>query len=68
MPEYFRNKEMMGEKPFKCYNCNKKLMTHIGGSDYDITLDCPRCKTEIKITCKEKIPLKNIRELVKGVK
>jgi phage FluMu protein Com len=67
MAEYFRNASMMGKKPFKCYNCNKKLITNIEGGDYVIILDCPRCKAEIQITCKEKIPLKNIRDLVKGM-
>jgi len=49
--------------PFRCYNCGKKMITKIMGTVYELTLECPRCKTEIvtspgevKITCKEPIP------------
>jgi len=67
MSDYFRAEEMAGEKPFKCYNCKKTLITDLRGSNYSITLKCSRCKTEIIIKCKEVIPLKNIRYLAQGL-
>lgn len=54
--EYFRTPEMLGTKPFRCYNCNALMIRHFVGSCYEIGLECRRCKCEIYVKCKESIP------------
>lgn len=47
---------MFGETPFRCYNCDKLLISSIIGEGYELELKCPGCKCEIYIRCKEPIP------------
>lgn len=54
--QYFRRVEMVNGGPFKCPNCNKLLVKKVGGSMYELQLECPRCKTELILRCKEPIP------------
>lgn len=57
MTEYLRNPAMADNtKSFRCYNCGKLLVKHIQGN-YELKLDCPRCKTSIDVRCKEAIPI-----------
>ncbi len=48
-------KSMLGEKPFRCYVCGKVLLVAIEG-EYEIRLNCPRCKTCIVLICRSPIP------------
>lgn len=43
--------------PFRCFNCNKLLAKKLTGSVYEITFECPRCKTETVVKTKEPIPI-----------
>ncbi len=52
---YYRNEEMVTGGVFKCYNCLKKLISHISGKNYVIKLKCPRCSAIITIECREPI-------------
>ena len=61
--EYIRTKEMHGEKPFRCQNCSKKMITHIEGH-FRVKLDCPRCKAIVIVIMKEAVP-EALVELVK---
>jgi len=56
MGSHFQTGEMEGEKPFRCYNCNKQLLVNINGSDYTIDLTCPRCKAKITMELRNPIP------------
>ncbi len=55
--EYFRAVQMRDGGVFKCFNCNKILARKISGSVYEMEFECPRCHTEIKIRCREPIPI-----------
>jgi len=55
---YYRTPEMMGEKNFRCHNCGKMFIKDITGI-YTMKLVCPRCKTEITVKTKERIPNAN---------
>jgi hypothetical protein len=52
---YFRTGEIEGEKPFRCYVCNKYLFVHVEG-EYVVKLVCPRCKTKIVLECRNPLP------------
>lgn len=54
MAKYFTTPEMDGRRPFKCYNCGKKLILSIKGI-YELVLKCSRCKADISIKCGEPI-------------
>lgn len=55
MMDYFVTPEMEGERPFKCYVCDKMLIVDIGG-EYTLKLHCSRCKTVIQIETKKPLP------------
>ena len=55
MADYYETPQMEGEKPFKCYVCNKMLAVDIQG-EYTIKLQCPRCKTRITLETKAPLP------------
>lgn len=46
---------MEGEKPFRCYVCDKLLMVNIQG-EYELQLKCNKCYTEIILKCREPLP------------
>ena len=47
--------EIQGERPFSCYVCGKVLLVNVQG-DYEVELNCPRCKTRIHLTLRTPIP------------
>lgn len=66
--DYFETSSIDGEKPFKCYVCNKMLIVDIEG-EYIVKLQCPRCKTKITLESKKALPdtlVVKHGELVKG--
>lgn len=52
---YFRNSAMIEGGEFKCYNCNKTLISKVSGNNYTLELKCPRCDAEVIIKMQEKI-------------
>ena len=52
---YFRTKAMQNGGPFRCHNCNKKLISKVHGK-LKLTLTCPRCKTFIMLIMNEEVP------------
>lgn len=55
MGKYFESEAIDGETPFKCYVCNKMLITDIQG-EYTVKLKCPRCKTKITLETEHALP------------
>jgi len=55
MAEYFETEAIVGETPFKCYVCNKMLIVDIEG-EYTVKLQCPRCKTKIRLETEKSLP------------
>jgi len=47
--------EIQGERPFSCYVCGKVLIVNIQG-DYEVELNCPRCKTRISLMLRTPLP------------
>jgi phage FluMu protein Com len=43
--------------PFRCYNCDKELIQHLSGANYEVKLECPRCNALITIIRPASIPL-----------
>jgi len=62
---YFRNPNIFVGGPFRCYNCNKLLLTKLSGDQYKIELKCPRCKAYIIIKMNEPA---SVNELVQKAK
>lgn len=58
MVSYYRNPSMINGGPFNCPNCNKQLAIKVGGTQYELEMLCPRCKTYIKLKTREPIPFK----------
>ena len=66
--DFFETPAIDGEKPFKCYVCNKMLIVDIEG-EYTVKLQCPRCKTKITLESRKALPdtlVVKHGELVKG--
>ncbi len=63
-PSYFRTKQMERGGPFHCFNCGKKLTIKVTGTEYELRLKCPRCKTYFFIKCNEKIPFIKPKEQI----
>jgi phage FluMu protein Com len=55
MGEYFNTPSIEGERPFKCYVCNKLLIVDIDG-EYSVRLQCSRCKTKITLETQKSLP------------
>jgi len=55
MAEYFETEAIDGETPFKCYVCGKMLIVDIEG-EYVVNLQCPRCKTKIRLETQRALP------------
>lgn len=55
MAKFNYTDEMKGIKPFRCYVCNKVLLVSIEG-EYEVKLNCPRCKTRIVLICRYPVP------------
>ena len=53
--DYFETPAMEGERPFKCYVCNKMLLISIEG-EYTIHMQCSRCKTKIALESRKPLP------------
>lgn len=54
MKSYYRTPEMAAEKEFRCPNCRKLLVRSVNGA-YELILNCPRCKAEIRVKTVEPI-------------
>jgi phage FluMu protein Com len=59
---YFRTEAMVKGGPFRCYNCNKNMISEVGGSNYELKLYCQRCKATIVIKMKEPLPYKKTKD------
>lgn len=60
MGRFNRTQEMSLGGEIRCFNCRKKLLQHLEGSNYNLELECERCKTRIVIYCREPIPFKEV--------
>lgn len=56
MSQYIETSAVKGERPFKCYVCGKMLLIDIEG-EYVIKLNCSRCKTIIRLECRNPLPV-----------
>ena len=45
MADYFETPAILGETPFLCYVCGKRMTVDIEG-EYTVKLKCTRCKTK----------------------
>lgn len=55
MGKIYLTPEIQGERPFRCFKCNKRLVLDVQG-EQRLVLWCDRCKTKFTVETSESLP------------